>query len=710
MGITPCGQRRRRSDEAEESEGVDGMPGEGAGRSILEMSGRTLGLVMCALAWVASGTVLAAEHALPSVATLEPTLELRQVGDLVVPFQSGLPLPTYEPQSRPKIELFEGWVMRRASLDHRLSLAARAPAVIRALEEEGGGAHGLEFDDARWERTRLPWAANPPGGAPAQGVWYRRRVGIPPLWRDRRRLLLHCLAANYVADVWVNGAYVGYHEGGCTPFSFDITEHVRWDGGNVIAMRVDNPPWLPERPEGLPSQEIVPYGPCDWWNATGVLRDMYLEAVPIAAVVRADVRSERGAEETRLRVAAVVRNGGEEPLSGKLAATVYPARVSEANLTAPLADGIAVVRYPVPVTGGTAATDLVVSGETTVAWELAFSTGPLRVWNPRQPNLYVLEVRLEDEEGKTLDRVVAQFGVRRWAVEENRPRLLLNGERVVLGGVGRVEDDPRSGRALTFRDGLRVLLDLKSAKWVGANFLHMGHFVNHPLTAILADRMGLVCWEEIPVSWFDARGLAIQWERRRIARQMFVEMMYQDYNRPSVGFWGMCHQSGWGEAHVHYLRDLVDIARYLDGTRLVGQSAGTENPGAGQGECDVQGYALGVADHPEAGLGAETGSTLDRLRVAVPNKPLIVTEFGAAAGAEAATAELQAWAARAVVGEFAERPGVAGCVWWSLADYVGAKEVRDSGLVSRDRRTTRPVCGVLREAYQGLYERAIGEQ
>ena len=660
---------------------------------------------VCFLAPLAMSAVCraAAVSELPAMATLEPTLELRQVGDQLVPFQSNIPLPTYEPQNRPKLDLSEGWRMWRVGMDHTLSLTARTPATIRALEQEGRGAHAPEFDHRRWQSVRLPAVANPPPAERPSGVWYRKQVGIPPLWQGRR-LLLHCLAANYVADVWVNGRHVGYHEGGFTPFSFDITDHVAWGSDNSIAIRVDNPPWLSNESTGLSGRDLVPYATCDWWNATGILRDLYLEAVPATSLVRVDVRTTQGAEETRLKVTAVVRNAGDEPFAGELSVTIFPAHVRQANLTAAQAEGILTVRKPVPIVHGKSSARLTPAGNTVVAPRLSLITPALRLWSPEEPNLYVLEAKLQDDEGATVDRLLIQFGARTLSVAPGAPQLLLNGQPRRLVGVARVEDYPQFGRVVTFRDALRVLLDLRLAKWAHCDFVRLGHSVSHPLTTMLADRLGLLCWQEIPVARFDAEGLASQWERRRIARQMFLEMLYQDYNRPSVGFWGICHDSGYGEAHVRFVRDLVDMARYLDGTRLIGQSAGMENAISAQAECDVAGLALtgsaGAGTVPEV----LALSVLDRLGQALPGKPVIITEFSAAGGTGFVAQDLQAMAARRQVRAFFSRPFVAGCAWWSLADYLGPHGTESAGLVSRDRRTPRPVIDALREEYRTLPE------
>ena len=655
-------------------------------------------LLFSVLALVTVTVALAAS----SPATLPPTVELRQIGDLLVPFQSGLPIPTYEPQSRPKAELVEGWRVWPADLSHDLSLAARTPEVIQALEKEGKGAHQADCDDSKWPGALLPGVANPPPGPHPSGVWYRRRVGIPPAWQGKR-VLLHCLAANYVADVWVNGQYVGYHEGGFTPFTFDITDRLTPATGNTIAIRVDNPRW-----RGTPpplAQGLLPGGGCDWWNATGVLRDIFLEAVPAVSVVRADVRTAPAADGTKICAVVVLRNASAKPFAGRLQLTVYPARVGDTNVGQLSPDAIAMLSQPVEVVDGEAGSGLALADRAVVAWSQEFTVPPLSAWSPMRPYLYVLEAALRDEKNRLVDRVQTQFGARTFVVDSKQPRLLLNGEPIYLAGVGRMEDDPQSGRAVSYRSALGVLLDLRSAKWMGANFLRLGHGVNHPVTALLADRLGLVCWEEIPAAWLDAGAMQEQWERRHIARQTFLEMLYQDYNRPSICFWGVGHLLAAGAVHRDFVRDLTDLGRFLDGTRLIGETCALDDRSPTQTEGDVVGYALDPALGANQDALAEAVAVLDRRRKAQPTKPILITEFGALAGSDESSWDRQVAAAGDLMRIFSARPAIAGCAWWSFADYLAPEGVKPTGLVTRDRRVTRPVSRLLTDAFESFQQR-----
>jgi hypothetical protein len=449
----------------------------------------------------------------------------------------------------------------------------------------------------------------------------------------------------------------------------------------------------------------LPGRDCDWWNATGVLRDIFLEAVPAVSLVRADVRTEPAEAGTKVRVVVVLRNAGAKPFAGRLSFVVYPARVGEANLSQPGAGAIAQLSRPVEVLEGSPAPEITITGQEVVAWRAEFTVEKLLPWSPKRPYLYVLEAVLRDEQSRVVDRLQTQFGARLVTVDGTRPRLLLNGEPIFLAGVGRVEDDPQLGRAVSYRGALRVLLDLRSVKWMGGNFVRLGRSVNHPVTTILADRLGLVCWEEIPAAWLDAEAMQEQWERRHIARQTFLEMLYQDSNRPSVCFWGTGHRLAASAVHRDFVRDLADIGRFLDGTRLIGETASLDERSPTQSEGDVVGYAVDPSVGADQDALAEAVAVLDRRRKAQPTKPVVITEFGALAGSDASTWDRQVAAAQDMLRVFSARPYVSGFAWWSLADYLAPEGVRQTGLVTRDRRTTRPVARLLSDEFERLQRR-----
>src|SRR5215471_14910588 len=161
--------------------------------------------------WAASaalvGTLLAAaacSGAPPGQARLPPTLQLRQVDGGQVAYEQGQPVPTFDPQPRARIDLSGAWRFQEAALDDALTFADRDSGTRRALTAEAGARLQGSYDDSSWIQLGVP------------GTWYRYRFPVPSLWDTSGLLEFH--SVGYVADVWLNGHYLGYHEGASTPF------------------------------------------------------------------------------------------------------------------------------------------------------------------------------------------------------------------------------------------------------------------------------------------------------------------------------------------------------------------------------------------------------------------------------------------------------------------------------------------------------------
>ena len=121
----------------------------------------------------------------------------------------------------------------------------------------------------------------------------------------------------------------------------------------------------------------------------------------------------------------------------------------------------------------------------------------------------------------------------------------------------------RGGRAWSEADA-RLLLGW--AKDLGCNFVRLAHYPHNEHMARLADQMGIMCWEEIPVYW------TIQWtnpETLANAKKQLADLIARDQNRASVIVWSVANETPVSEARTKFLKSLVDEARSLDGTRLV---------------------------------------------------------------------------------------------------------------------------------------------
>ncbi len=155
------------------------------------------------------------------------------------------------------IDLAGEWKKERFVSDDEITLAKRDDTGYQNLITESGERYLPGFDDSSWETKILPSvenelkAVNTTPEYYENGVWYRKQIFVESdLEGSFAKLIFY--SVNYIADVWVNGSYLGYHEGGYTPFAFDVSPYLNYGSENVIAVRVDNIPWGPRN-------DIVPY-------------------------------------------------------------------------------------------------------------------------------------------------------------------------------------------------------------------------------------------------------------------------------------------------------------------------------------------------------------------------------------------------------------------------------------------------------------------
>ncbi|MCB9206448.1 MAG: hypothetical protein H6611_03865 [Ignavibacteriales bacterium] len=162
-------------------------------------------------------------------ATLEKTLELKNINNIVIPFQNEIPLPSFEKQERATVDLKGNWKKKRFQADHNLTLANRSNDGYNAIINESPDYYLKDFDDNDWTTINMPSIENEMYEFPnvpeyyQDGVWYDTNLMfLDSLFRKLVKLMFY--SVNYVADVWLNDDYLGYHEGGYTPFGDECFE------------------------------------------------------------------------------------------------------------------------------------------------------------------------------------------------------------------------------------------------------------------------------------------------------------------------------------------------------------------------------------------------------------------------------------------------------------------------------------------------------
>jgi len=340
-------------------------------------------------------------------------------------------------------------------------------------------------------------------------IWYKKAFDYQR--KEGTRLFVYFGAANYLADVYLNGEKIGRHEGGFTPFNFEITKLVR-DTGNVLIVKVDN----------KRRRDAVPTLITDWWNYGGLTREVKLVETPATFVQDYFIQLQKG---SRKQVNGWVRLSGSK-LDQRVTVRIPEAGLSKSFTTD--ANGYAQISF----------------------------NADLTLWSPDTPKLY--DVLIEAE----TDRIQDQIGFR--SIETRGTEILLNGRPIFLRGVCIHEEAPfRGGRAYSREDAITLL---GWAKELGANFVRLAHYPHNEFMVREADKLGIMVWSEIPVYW------TILWENPATlenARNQLSEMITRDKNRAAVIVWSMANETPLSDARLSFLKRLIEHARNLDPSRLI---------------------------------------------------------------------------------------------------------------------------------------------
>ncbi len=451
-------------------------------------------------------------------------------------------------------------------------------------------------------------------------VWYKKSFSYRK--REHTRVFVYFGAANYFTRVYLNGQVLGEHEGGFTPFDFEVTDQIREDD-NFLVAEVNNA----RRRDGVPSVNT------DWWNYGGLTRDVMLVEVPETFIQDYFVQLAKGSTH---------EISGWVQLSGATSAQQVTVEIPEAAIRE------------------TVTTDA--AGRA----EFHFSA-KLELWSPAKPKLY--DVVLSSAGDKVRDSV----GFR--TIETRGTQILLNGKPIFLRGISLHEEAPiRGGRAFS-REDAETLLGW--ARELGCNFVRLTHYPHNENMTRQADRMGLMVWSEIPVYW------DIDWENPATlqnAENQLREMIARDHNRASVVFWSLSNETPIKPARLTFLHHLSDSARQLDPTRLITSAMSHVDEAGPDARAlnDPLGEYLDVLGLNEY-LGWYGGRPEDADRMQWKfawNKPLIMSEFGGGApygrhgeADERWTEEYQADLYQHQFNMLKKIPSLAGLSPWVLMDF-----------------------------------------
>ncbi len=397
-------------------------------------------------------------------------------------------------------------------------------------------------------------------------AWYRIRFNADDRWKNKTvRLKFH--AVSYFAEVWLNNKYVGFHEGGYTPFEFNITDELKFDTENQLVLRVVLPyltdtanfleVWQPTSTEAIdgfrleetPNSKQFYYG-----NFGGIWQSV--ELLITEKVWIKDCFVQPDIHEGRIRIDLQIQNHIDNSLKNNLSLTVleYYEEAEEFS-------DEEVEKEPVAVSQKTEEIEIN-SGINKYSFELQIED--FVFWSPDAPFLYNLEVSLDK-----LDSIVEAFGMREFTVQNNA--FYLNGEKIIV-------------KAMLFQPHYPITLayppdekfaekEIRLAKAAGFNMLRMHIKPPPPITLDFADKLGILIQEEPPIGWIKNSPMM----KQRCLREV-REMVLRDRSHPSVVLWSMLNETGnffeTKDGAQSVKKELCLEARKWDATRLVTDDSG----------------------------------------------------------------------------------------------------------------------------------------
>jgi hypothetical protein len=552
----------------------------------------------------------------------------------VVGAQQDIPLPEHP---RPDFER-AAWVNLNGAWQFRFDTKDEG---LAQGWQEGESAFPLTI------KVPFPWGSAL-SGVPDQApiAWYARSIEIPAGWKGQRVFLV-VGASDWKTTAWLDGKKLGDHEGGYTPFEFELTQNARPGSAQRLVVRVDDV-----------DRKFKLEGKQGYGNARGIWQTPYLEARGQAALGTLHFTPDIDAK--KVTVDAKLLEPAPQDLTLRLAFRTG----GVAALDRGIAKGEAGVRFDVPIPDA-------------------------RLWSLEDPFLYELDARLEG--AASPDAVKTYFGMRKVSVVNlpgtDHRYVALNNEPVYLQLTLDQAYHPDGFYVFPSDEVLRN--EVLRARQIGLNGLREHVKVESPRKLYWADRLGVLIMADVPNSWGEPTP-----EMRQEIDRTLRDMIRRDYNHPAIFAWipfnetwglftNLPLQAGEKEPKKVYRPDtqkwvasVYRLAKSLDATRLVeDNSVCCER---GHTETDINSwhaYLPGWAWDDEldkATKGTRPGSTWNfEAGYKQDGQPNINSEFGNVWGYEGSTGDVDwSWDYHRAVNSFRRHPRIAGWLYTEHHDVI----------------------------------------
>ena len=521
--------------------------------------------------------------------------------------------------------------------------------------------------------------------------WYAKELEIPAAWKSKR-VFIRFEAASLVADVYLNGKKIGEHRGGFAAFCFELTHDLKFDGSkNVLRVKVDN----------TRVDDIAPLSG-DFTVFGGLYRPVHLIATDAVCISPLDYASPG----VYLTPQSVTPDKAVVAVTAKLSLS-YTLHIPTGGekLQVDLLDADKKVLQsskPVAVIFGKMGTGPL-SPKTTL------TIPQPHLWNGRKdPYLYQVQVKIL-RDGKVVDEVDQNLGLRTVQITQDKG-FLLNGQPYGLHGVNRHQEVQDKGWAISPEDHER---DMQLIYDLGATVMRLAHYQQSNYFHDLADKNGIVLWQEIPLvnQIYGGKPFADN------AKQQLTEMIRQGYNHPSLCMWGLYNEMGadWikdpkSVSADALLTQLHTLAKQLDSTRIIVAASQSIAKQPMHSIPDWQGYNIYPGWYPGWGTVNDFSKDVDTAVNNLGGKRSAISEYGAGANihqhdeadeskmvqpvptGQDHPEEWQAYLHETAWSQMKDNPHIWGTFIWAMFDFASQSRnegsqggINDKGLITHDR-------------------------
>ncbi|MGN6214178.1 glycoside hydrolase family 2 protein [Parafilimonas sp.] len=527
---------------------------------------------------------------------------------------------------------------------------------------EQSGWYNADFNSSSFDNVTVPhcFSVDPRYMFYTGKAWYFKK--FTSVASSQKRTYLKFDAVFYKCKVWLNGTMVGEHEGGYTPFEFDITAAQK--DSNVLTIEVDNTWDTTTIPGAKASDNYEKPNAAQWFpwiNYGGITRPVHLITRPEVYVQNIKVVTEPDLAKGNavISIKAFIKN-----TSSSAQKVPIKLLIKHDDKTPDI------VFKPVDISIGAGETAI-----TDITGTLAAKD--VKLWNQDAPNLYTAQVSTNSD---TLDK---RFGIRK--IEVKGTQLLLNGEPIKMGGCNRPLDYPGYGSM----DPKEVLdKDLTLIKSGGMELSRINHYPVTEYQLDWADEHGLLIIEEAGNWQMTPKQMSDTMMRRKFQSQM-KEMIERDWNHPCLIAYSVGNEfRSQTEAGRAWVRDMKQFVRSLDSSRLITfASMYVARPTISSPEEEASQYC----DFVSANIYGDHFNALERIHKLYPDKPVYISEFGWRTDGVKSEAERVALLKKAMQ-DFRKCDYLIGASVWTFNDYfsrfpgTNANGYRPWGLVEPDRQ------------------------